>query len=45
MAKKLKYECEFCGTPTNFEDMGHQYCVDCYVKIAPYLEPPFVVTC
>lgn len=31
--KKLKFECEFCGTPTNFKDNNHAYCIDCYVKI------------
>jgi hypothetical protein len=30
---KLKLECCFCNTPTNFEDLGKAYCIDCYVKL------------
>lgn len=33
MAKALKFECIFCGTPTNFKDNDNAYCIDCYVKI------------
>jgi hypothetical protein len=30
---KLKYECLFCAAPTNFEDNGNAYCIDCYCKL------------
>ncbi len=30
---KLKFECGFCGEPTNFKDNKMAYCVGCYVKI------------
>lgn len=33
MSKTLKLSCDFCGTPTNFQEKGHDYCIDCYVKI------------
>lgn len=39
MKNKLKFECIFCGEPTNFKETKIAYCIDCYAKVQAAKRP------